>query len=158
VRRAAIYLVVVAIGHLLWEAAQLPLYTIWWHGTAREITVAVVHCTGGDALISAATLLIAGIMAWLCGWSLFGWRMAATAIVLGVGYTIMSEWVNVAVWRSWSYSSAMPVLPWLGTGLSPLLQWFLVPAVAFGIAACSRKGGPTTGSRKACLIGGRGPA
>ncbi len=133
---------IAAIGHLLWEVAQLPLYTVWWTGMPREIVVAVVHCSGGDVLISTATLLIAAMLAWLCGWLLFEWRMAVTAILLGVGYTIMSEWLNVAVWRSWSYSSAMPVLPWFGTGLSPLLQWLVVPAVAFAIAGRSRKRDP----------------
>jgi hypothetical protein len=135
VRRAAFYLMVAAIGHLAWESAHVRLYAIWWNGTAREIVVTVVHCTGGDVLISTITLLIAAVMARLSGWQPFGWRMAATAIVLGIGYTIMSEWLNVAVWRSWSYGSGMPVLPWLGTGLSPLSQWFVVPALAFAITS-----------------------
>ena len=143
--RAVLYLMVAAIGHLLWEADQLPLYTIWWDGTTREIVVAVMHCTGGDVLISTATLLIAAIMAGLCGWHLFGWRMVATVIALGVAYTILSEWLNVAVWRSWSYSLSMPLVPWLGTGLSPLLQWLLVPAVAFAVARLSLKLGSAHG-------------
>ena len=144
-KRAALYLTVAATGHLVWEAAHVRLYTIWWDGTAREIVIAIIHCTGGDVVISTATLLIAAIMARLCGWHLFGWRMVASAIVLGVAYTILSEWLNVEVWRSWSYSSAMPVLPWLGTGLSPLLQWLVVPAAAFAIAGHSRKRGSPHG-------------
>jgi hypothetical protein len=148
VKRGLLYLIVAAIGHLVWEAAQLPLYTIWWDGTAREIAVAVMHCTGGDVLISTVTLLIAAIVTWLCGWHLFGARMAATAIVLGIAYTIMSEWLNVAVWHSWSYSSAMPVLPWLGTGLSPLFQWLVVPALAFAITSRSHISRPGQGASR----------
>jgi hypothetical protein len=134
VGRGLLYLIVAAIGHLLWETAQLPLYTIWWTGTARENLVAVVHCTGGDILITMATLLTAALAARLCGWHPFGSRMVFTVVVLCVAYTIMSEWLNVAVWRSWSYASGMPVLPWLGTGLSPLVQWLVVPALAFAIS------------------------
>jgi FtsP/CotA-like multicopper oxidase with cupredoxin domain len=67
-----LYLIVAAIGHFVWEAAQLPLYTIWWTGTARENFIAVVHCTGGDVLITTATLLTAGILARLRGWHPFG--------------------------------------------------------------------------------------
>jgi hypothetical protein len=129
-----LYVVVAAVGHLFWETAQLPLYTIWWTGTARENIVAVVHCTGGDVLSTTATLLIAALFAWIRGWHPFGSRMVVTAIVIGVAYTIPSEWLNVEVWHSWSYASAMPVLPWLGTGLSALLQWLVVPAMAFAIA------------------------
>ena len=130
-KRAALYLVVATIGHLVWETTHVRLYTIWWTGTAREIVIAVVHCSGGDVLISTATLLIAAIMTWLCDWHLFGSRMVLITFAVGIAYTVLSEWLNVAVLRSWSYSSAMPVLPWFGTGVSPLLQWLVIPAVAF---------------------------
>jgi len=83
------------------------------------------------ALVSWLTLLIAGVVTRLSGWHPFRWRLAGIMIALGVSYTILSEWLNVEVWRSWSYTPVMPVLPWLGTGLSPLFQWILVPAVAF---------------------------
>jgi len=68
-------------------------------------------------------------------WPAFGWRMAVSAIAFGVAYTILSEWLNVQIRRSWSYAAAMPVLPWLGTGLAPLLQWLVVPGLAFAITA-----------------------
>jgi len=96
--------------------------------------MAVVHCTGGDALITTATLLTAMLIGRFRGWPPFGRRVALTIIVLGIAYTIMSEW-NVEVWRSWSYSSVMPLLPWVGTGLSPLLQWLVVPPLAFAITS-----------------------
>lgn len=134
VRRAGIYVAIAAIGHLFWETAQLPFYTVWYDGTARENLVAVVHCTGGDVLITITALLIAALVAHFRRWRPFGGRMVLTAMVLGVGYTILSEWLNVEVWRSWSYSSLMPVLPWFGTGLSPLLQWLVVPGAAFAIS------------------------
>ena len=56
--------------------------------------------------------------------------MLTAAIMIGITYTVFSEWLNVEVRRSWSYSPAMPVLPWLGAGLSPILQWLVVPGVA----------------------------
>lgn len=122
-----------ALGHLIWEALQLPLYTIWPEGTASQIAFAVVHCTGGDVLIAGATL-VATLLVLGRGWPTdqpaFRNVMIA-AIVLGVGYTVFSEWLNVNVRRSWAYSAWMPQLPPLGTGLSPLLQWIVVPIVAF---------------------------
>lgn len=59
-------------------------------------------------------------------------RVALVSIAIGVAYTIYSEWLNVAVRGSWAYAEAMPRLPWVGTGLAPLAQWFVVPAFAFG--------------------------
>ena len=45
-----------------------------------------------------------------------------TAIVVGLCYTVFSEWLNTQVRHSWSYTGAMPLLPPLGTGLTPFLQ------------------------------------
>ena len=133
--QAALYIGLAAIGHFLWEAAQLPLYTLWSTGTPHEIAVALFHCTGGDIVITTATLAAAAALARTRHWPPFGWRMALTAIVLGAAYTILSEWLNVQIRRSWAYTAAMPVVPGLGTGLAPLLQWLAVPSLAFAITA-----------------------
>jgi hypothetical protein len=126
------YLTLTVAGHLLWEAAQLPLYTIWWTGTRREILFAVIHCTGGDLLITASVLGLAALVARIEHWPLFGGRMALTVILLGLGYSVFSEWLNAHIRQSWSYTGAMPVLPPLGTGLTPFLQWLIVPGIALG--------------------------
>ena len=119
-------------AHLAWEVAQLPLYTIWYDGPPAWIAFAVIHCTGGDAMITSISLLAALL--------LFGSRrwpderyiaVAAPAVLAGVGYTIFSEWHNTEVRNNWAYSSLMPTLPGIGTGLSPLLQWFVIPIAAF---------------------------
>ncbi|MDN3565107.1 hypothetical protein QWZ14_12115, partial [Paeniroseomonas aquatica] len=44
-RALRVYLGVIAIGNLAWEAAHLPLYALWNTGTAREKLFAIVHCT-----------------------------------------------------------------------------------------------------------------
>jgi hypothetical protein len=122
-----------AIGHLFWEAAQLPLYTLWRTGTPREIAFALFHCTGGDVLITTTTFAAAAALARHLCWPPFGWRMVFTAIILGAAYTIFSEWLNVEIRRTWSYTAAMPVLPFIGTGLTPLLQWLVVPGLALAV-------------------------
>ena len=122
-----------ALGHFFWEAAQLPRYTLWRTGTPHEIVFALIHCTGGDVLITTVTLAAAVALARRFRWPPFGWRMVFTAIVLGAGYTIFSEWLNVEIRRTWSYTAAMPVVPFLGTGLTPLLQWLIVPGMALAV-------------------------
>ena len=125
---------------------QLPLYTLWRTGTPGEIAVALIHCTGGDILITTVTLAAAVAFARRFRWPPFGRRMLLTVIVLGTAYTIFSEWLNVEIHRTWSYTAAMPVLPFLGTGLTPLLQWLVVPSLAFAITA-QRYGRATRGLR-----------
>lgn len=62
-----IYVLASLIGHLVWEIAQLPLYTIWWSGTAEEIVIAVLHCTAGDLAI-ASLMLVAALIVCGSGW------------------------------------------------------------------------------------------
>ena len=138
------YLAASAILHLGWEVLQLPLYTIWRAGTVKEMIVAVLHCTAGDLMIASlailTALLIVGDRAWPS--QRFVPVFAAT-LMIGIAYTVYSEWLNTIVRSSWAYSPLMPTVPWLGTGLSPLLQWLVVPAVGF--EAIRRFGGMSTG-------------
>jgi hypothetical protein len=55
-------------------------------------------------------------------------------LAFGVGYTIYSEWLNVSVRGTWAYSDLMPVVPIIRTGLTPLLQWLVVPTLALWVA------------------------
>lgn len=126
------YFVVAIPAHLVWEIAQLPLYTIWYEETPGKIALAVLHCTGGDVLITGASLLGALLLFGSARWPDERYiAVAAPAIVTGLAYTIFSEWHNTEVRGSWTYSNLMPTLPQIGTGLSPFLQWLVIPISAF---------------------------
>lgn len=136
------YVALVATANFIWEILQLPLYTIWKTGTWRSIVIAVLHCTAGDVIISITALVI--------GLVLFGDRrwpaensapVALVAVIGGLSYTIFSEWLNLVVRKSWAYSELMPIAPLLGTGISPLAQWIVIPVTGFLWAradACQR--------------------
>jgi hypothetical protein len=126
------YFIASALGNLIWEFAQLPLYTAWQQGSARDIVVAAAHCTGGDILIAGSSLVAALIVAGSRSWPRDGFRIVASlAIAGGLAYTIFSEWLNTEIRGSWAYSEWMPTLPLIGAGLSPFAQWIVVPALAF---------------------------
>jgi hypothetical protein len=55
-------------------------------------------------------------------------------VVLGMAYTALSEWLNGVLLGTWTYAPAMPLLPLVEIGLSPLLQWVLVPVTALTLA------------------------
>lgn len=126
------YVMAIALLNLIWEFAQLPLYTIWHEGSVRETVFAAIHCTGGDVLIASmsllATLMITGNGRWPHG----RFHLVAAATILGgLTYTIFSEWLNTEIRGSWAYSDWMPTVPLIGAGLSPFAQWIVVPVVAF---------------------------
>jgi hypothetical protein len=126
------YLFAILIGNLAWEFAQLPLYAIWHKGTAGEIIFAALHCTAGDVLIAASALLAPVVIAGDGRWphARF-WSVAVIAVGIGLAYTVFSEWLNTEIRGSWAYAAWMPTLPLVGTGISPLLQWMVVPSLAF---------------------------
>ena len=131
------YLGFILVVNLLWEIFHLPLYMIWQTGSLREQVVAVIHCTLGDLLIAVSTLTLALVIAGDGGWpARRAWQVAALTILFGVSYTIYSEWVNVVVRATWAYSEWMPTITISSfrVGVSPLLQWILVPAAAALIA------------------------
>ena len=135
------YVLLAMTANLAWEVVQLPLYAIWQSATTGELVYAVVHCTIGDFIILAVTFLLALLLAGDPAWPKrrYG-RVGALATLLGVIYTVFSEWVNVAVLRSWTYAPAMPLLPPLGTGLLPVLQWLVIPPSAlFGAWLATRQ-------------------
>ncbi|MBZ0147806.1 MAG: hypothetical protein K8F62_09750 [Pseudorhodoplanes sp.] len=136
-RGLRIYLAVILTGNLVWEVLHLPLYTIWQTGSLREQAFAVLHCTLGDLLIATTSLVLALLLAGDAAWPVRrAWPVAALTILFGVSYTIYSEWLNVSVRAAWAYSEWMPVIAIgkLHIGLSPLLQWIVLPAAAAWIA------------------------
>ena len=135
------YLLIFTAISMAWEFAQMPLYTLAATGTPREIIFSALHCTMGDALIGGLALAAALIIFGSGQWPGEGrFRVLVAALVFGLGYTIFSEWLNVEVRGAWAYSDLMPVVPVIGTGLSPLLQWLILPVVAHHFATREHSG------------------
>ena len=133
------YFAFAAIAHLVWEFAHLPLYTIWLTGTPGELVFAAVHCTGGDILITLSTIMLS-----LCVFGSADWprnrvrRVLGGAVIFGVAYTIFSEWLNIELREAWAYREIMPVIPMIDAGLSPILQWIVIPVVGYCWATGAR--------------------
>jgi len=139
------YITLIVLANLLWEIAHLPLYAMWQKGSAGEMAFAVIHCTGGDVLIASIALLGALLLLGNARWPAKRYlAVAALAFVVGLGYTIFSEWLNTTIRRSWAYSDLMPTLPAIEVGLSPLAQWIVIPLVAFWLARRPRRGHDAT--------------
>lgn len=126
------YLAFVIPANLVWEIAQLPLYTIWSTGSWGEIVFAVIHCTGGDALMASTSLLGALLFFGNERWPNDRYEaVAVCTLAVGIAVTIFIEWLSTEVRASWAYTESMPRLPVIGTGLSPLAQWIVIPLAGF---------------------------
>ena len=117
--------------NLPWELVHTPLYAdvtggAWWILWTR------VHCTIGDVMILLGTFWITAALFRDRRW----WAREQRAplmvfVALGFAYTVYSEWHNTKVAGGWSYAPAMPVI--FGIGLSPLLQWLVIPPLTIGL-------------------------
>jgi len=111
---------------LAWESAHVRLYTLWSDPDPWYVARAVLHCTLGHVAIGTIAY---GLAAWLLrrvDWPI-GRPYRGTAIVIAATtlFTVWSEWNNVYRSGLWTYTPQMPTV--FGIGLSPLLQWVLLP-------------------------------
>lgn len=108
-----------------WEWVQTPFF-IDDTENINKIVWYRIHCTFGDMMILASVIIITSLikrsLSWIFAPSGFYY---IAIIILGVSYTLYSEYRNVYLAKNWDYSVLMPEL--FGIGLLPILQWLLLP-------------------------------
>ena len=124
--------IVAGMLHFVWEWLHIPLYNNYdVLGSGWELTL---WATAGDVLY---TLLILALVALIRGdphWIQQPKENEYLAAgLLGGLVACMVEYKALAFHR-WAYAAAMPIVPVLGIGLSPLLQMILLTPAALYIA------------------------
>ena len=124
-----------------WEFIQAPLF----EGMAERPHGAAVKACTQAALGDSVIMLVAywGVAAlgrgraWIAA---PGWREVLLFSSIGVAITVVIEWlVLTGGWLSgWTYSSLMPIIPGLGVGLVPVLQWVVLPPLVAALVARQR--------------------
>ena len=125
-------LVIAVLAFLLnfaWELVQLPLYK----GAAYDIQH-IAFC----ALASVADVLMV-LLLYLCFalinkktfWMQhIGFRQVFILMIIGGIGAIIAEIAHTAA-GNWAYADAMPMLPIVNAGLSPFLQFLLLPVLIY---------------------------
>lgn len=132
VARAGLWSALAFVFNLTWEIAHVRLYTIWAEADGWGVAWAIFHCTMGDVLIALAMFALTSLVLRHADWPRSRpWTGGAIVVIGAMAYTAWSEWYNVYRVGSWSYTQSMPVI--FGIGLSPLLQWLILPPVIVGI-------------------------
>lgn len=111
-----------------WELSHSRLFTNYEKASRIHHALACLQHAFTDLLIgSGAYFVIALAFGSPCWASEPHWRWAAIAW-LGLGLMVT---VGIEVWATsigrWEYTEAMPTV--FGIGLTPLLQWLIVPTV-----------------------------
>ena len=126
IARAGVWAALAFVFNLAWEIAQVRLYTLWADADRLTVAWSLLHCSIGDVLIALALFALTGMALRHADWpTSYPWRGGAIVVIGAMSYTAWSEWYNVYRAGSWGYTAGMPLV--FGIGLSPLLQWLILP-------------------------------
>lgn len=117
--------------HFVWEFVQAPTYAGMVEMNHWEGIKLCISATFGDVGFALTAFVLASIVARTRHW--FRNPTAGQYLLylgIGIGLTIGFEYYYTQVSLRWTYSDLMPLVPPFGTGLSPLVQWLIVPLVA----------------------------
>ncbi len=143
-----VWVFAVAVGvNYFWEIGQGFLFegmnsweNIWWHCFVASL---------GD-----------GIILWIiyaAGWVVFrrpDWffdpqvKGYILMLIIGLIIAVVVEWVAVHMLQRWSYAKAMPVIPVLNIGITPILQMLLLPPIIFYVVAARFKASRTSNGQQ----------
>lgn len=125
--------IVAFVCNYIWEMLQMPLFTNMGFDDMHAWAFCLL-ATIGDVIIILFILMLGK---WLFGpwrWpEKLNGRRILYLILAGLGIAIITEVIGVGFgW--WEYSRRMPVLPYWGTGLAPLVQMLILPAFSLKIS------------------------
>lgn len=116
------------LGHFAWEILQAPLFSSLSQLDHFAGIYICLKATLGDLAIALAAFWCAAILGRSRAWfTRPGKRAPVVFFAVGLLLTIGLEYVHTEITARWAYDGAMPLLPIIGTGLAPILQWIFVP-------------------------------
>jgi hypothetical protein len=129
VSRIIVAVAVIAYGlHQLWESFHVSLYGGYEHLTTLPITV---YATLGDVAYTIGAYLFIALLKRDMRWPLSMARTDIAALAfMGMAISLFVEYRALAQMR-WFYLDAMPLIPGLGVGLSPVVQMTMFLPLTF---------------------------
>lgn len=119
-----------------WEFLQVPLYLGMPSMPHWAAVKACMQAAAGDAVIGLVAYGVVALWQRRRGWLWrYGHRECTAFVLTALMITVGLEWHATVIAQRWSYAPMMPTLPWLGTGLTPLLQWLVLPPLILWISS-----------------------
>ena len=126
------FLIMVLISFILnevWELVQMPLYKqpIYKMGHIAFCTLAALADMIMVLLLYLSFAFIYKNPFWIAQRNYF--KIFVVMLTGAVG-AVLSEKRHLRI-GSWAYDQSMPIVPFVNVGLSPLLQFFLLPVIIY---------------------------
>ena len=116
--------------HFVWEFIQVPTYAGMaemphWNGVKLCLSATI-----GDVGFALTAFWVTSVFARSRRWILDPYPFAmAVFVAVGAALTVGFEYYYTEIALRWTYSELMPLVPLLGTRISPLVQWIVIPPV-----------------------------
>lgn len=111
-----------------WEIWHIQLYRCLETWSYGEAVVFLTAASVGDAALAVFAFWAVAAATRSRSWILEPTpQRIARFVGVGLVITIAFEWLAIEVLDLWQYAENMPTLPFLRTGVSPVLQWILLP-------------------------------
>jgi hypothetical protein len=130
-------IIIISSGFFLnffWEVIHTSFYTLK-ESPFKILLSAWLHCAWVDVIITTGAFWLVSLLCRSRRWFL---RLSQVNflgfILIGLIYTFISEWANVHIFNTWVYNESMPMIPWARVGLTPILQWVIVPSIVILLA------------------------
>ena len=116
-----------------WELMQMPLYD-----NSSFIINHITFCALGSVADAIMVLLIYFGLAVIFKNPLWiyplKWQRVVLVILIGGIGAILSEMRHLSL-GNWAYSDSMPLIPILNVGISPVLQFMILPTLIYIVSA-----------------------
>ena len=127
--------------HFVWEMWQIPFFAGMSEANHWSAVIQCTRATIGDGFITLFAYGISAIAArdiyWLYHRTFRSWTIY---LAVGLTATTILEYFATEVYGRWQYSESMPLLSIFDIGLTPFLQWLLIPPVSLWISAVFWRG------------------
>jgi hypothetical protein len=113
--------------HLIWENVQAPLYaehTLSWH----NFFICFLGTVGDVGITVAVFVFLLVVKSFY--WDTLTRQDYTVLIVLGFFIAVLIE-QNALLLQAWSYTEAMPLIPYVRVGLTPVLQMTVLLPLTF---------------------------
>lgn len=115
-----------------WEISQIPLYNEGVYSLSH-----ILFCVLASVADAIMVLLIYFGFSFIYKNPLWVKKMALSKIILlivtgGIG-AVLAETRHLSI-QTWSYATTMPIIPVVNVGLSPVLQFMILPLLIYWVA------------------------